>query len=90
MRGLDVLLCSGAVASLCFLVAFSHAGKPLRSWVTSWSGAEGWCKLLVHCPFCLSFWFASPVLLMQAGVVTWLAITTFSTLLVGGMLRLLK
>jgi hypothetical protein len=50
------------VARLTRLVVTDRLGVDLRRWVVNKWGAESLPSYLVHCPWCMSMWFAIPVM----------------------------
>jgi len=57
-----------AIASLTMLFSKSKLFAPIRNKLPNWTP--------IHCPICLSFWVASPMLYW--GLVPYLASVTFS------------
>lgn len=56
-----LLMTALAVARLTRLVTLDKFCEPLRMWVARRNGQDGWWTYLVHCPYCLSVWFAAAV-----------------------------
>jgi len=69
---------SAAIAALTMLLSRSKLFSPLRNLFPDW--------FPLHCPVCLSFWIASPVLYL--GFAPYLASVTFSNLFMLGIAKL--
>ena len=58
-----ILIATVRVTRALVVDKISH---PLRAWVLSKNGADGWWTFLIHCGWCTGFWVALP-----AAAVAW-------------------
>ncbi|KPK54995.1 MAG: hypothetical protein AMS22_05060 [Thiotrichales bacterium SG8_50] len=73
-----------AVAATSMTISTTHAGAPLRAWV---SKNGPWFEKLIHCPWCVSHWLSlalTPLWMQVTNLAQW-AVYTMSVVAISGL-----